>query len=51
MIVDDSGAPVWERPLADLVTTDFRVQAYRGAPGADVVGGAHRRSATASAAT
>lgn len=32
VIVDDSGEPVWEQPLARLVTTDFRVQAYRGRP-------------------
>jgi hypothetical protein len=32
VIVDDTGEPVWEQPLARLVTTDFRVQAYRGRP-------------------
>ena len=32
MIVDDTGEPVWEQPLAGLVTTDFRVQTYRGRP-------------------
>jgi Arylsulfotransferase (ASST) len=32
VIVDDTGEPVWEQPLAKLVTTDFRVQTYRGRP-------------------
>ena len=32
VIVDDTGAPVWEQPLARLVTTDFRVQTYKGRP-------------------
>jgi hypothetical protein len=32
VIVDDTGEPVWEQPLARLVTTDFRVQTYRGRP-------------------
>jgi Arylsulfotransferase (ASST) len=32
VIVDDSGEPIWEQPLAKLVTTDFRVQRYRGRP-------------------
>jgi hypothetical protein len=32
LIVDDTGQPVWEQPLAGLVTTDFRVQQYRGTP-------------------
>ena len=32
VIVDDSGEPVWEQPLPGLVTTDFRVQTYRGRP-------------------
>jgi outer membrane protein assembly factor BamB len=32
MIVDNSGAPLWEQPLPHLVTTDFRVQNYRGQP-------------------
>jgi hypothetical protein len=31
MIVDETGEPVWEQPLAQLVTTDFRVQRYQGA--------------------
>jgi hypothetical protein len=32
LIVDDSGNPIWENPLAGLVTTDFRVQRYMGRP-------------------
>jgi hypothetical protein len=32
LIVDNAGSAVWEQPLANLVTTDFRVQAYRGQP-------------------
>ena len=32
VIVDDTGEPVWEQPLAGLVTADFRVQTYRGKP-------------------
>lgn len=32
MIVDNTGAPLWEQPLPHLVTTDFRVQRYRGSP-------------------
>ena len=32
MIVDNTGAPLWEQPLAHLVTTDFRVQSYKGSP-------------------
>jgi hypothetical protein len=32
IIVDDAGQPVWEQPLAHLVTADFRVQTFRGAP-------------------
>jgi hypothetical protein len=32
LIVDNTGAAVWEQPLAHLVTTDFRVQSYRGRP-------------------
>jgi hypothetical protein len=32
LIVDNAGSPVWEQPLANLVTTDFRVQTYRGRP-------------------
>jgi len=31
MIVDDTGEPVWEQPLPHLVTTDFRVQRFKGA--------------------
>ena len=31
MIVDETGEPVWEQPLPNLVTTDFRVQRFRGA--------------------
>jgi outer membrane protein assembly factor BamB len=32
LIVDDHGNAVWEQPLKNLVTTDFRVQTYRGRP-------------------
>jgi hypothetical protein len=32
VIIDDTGEPIWEQPLAKLVTTDFRVQQYRGRP-------------------
>ena len=32
VIVDNAGNPLWEQPLAGLVTTDFRVQQYRGVP-------------------
>jgi hypothetical protein len=32
VIVDNRGEPIWEHPLADRVTTDFRVQRYRGGP-------------------
>jgi hypothetical protein len=32
VIVDNSGQPVWEHPLAGKVTTNFRVQSYRGEP-------------------
>ncbi len=32
IIVDPAGNAVWEQPLERLVTTDFRVQRYRGAP-------------------
>ncbi|MGH2851615.1 MAG: arylsulfotransferase family protein, partial [Solirubrobacteraceae bacterium] len=32
MIVDNTGAPMWEQPLPHLVTTDFRVQSYKGSP-------------------
>src|ERR1700722_17103887 len=28
--VDNSGDPIWENPLAGKVTTNFRVQSYRG---------------------
>jgi Arylsulfotransferase (ASST) len=28
LIVDDTGEPIWEQPLQNLVTTDFRVQYY-----------------------
>jgi hypothetical protein len=30
IIVDETGEPIWEQPLPKLVTTDFRVQRYRG---------------------
>ncbi len=30
VIVDNTGAPVWEHPLAGLVTTNLRVQRYGG---------------------
>jgi hypothetical protein len=30
--VDNSGQPIWENPLAGKVTTNFRVQRYRGEP-------------------
>jgi hypothetical protein len=32
MIVDNDGRVVWEQPLPKLVTADFRVQTYLGAP-------------------
>ena len=32
VIVDNSGQPIWENPLAGKVTTNFRVQRYRGSP-------------------
>lgn len=32
VIVANSGEPIWENPLADKVTTNFRVQRYRGEP-------------------
>jgi hypothetical protein len=32
VIVDNSGEPIWENPLAGRVTTNFRVQSYRGSP-------------------
>jgi Arylsulfotransferase (ASST) len=32
VIVDASGEPLWENPVADRVTTNFKVQSYRGEP-------------------
>ncbi len=32
VIVDNTGAPIWENPLAGKVTTNFRVQHYRASP-------------------
>lgn len=32
VIVAADGEPIWENPLANRVTTDFRVQRYRGSP-------------------
>jgi Arylsulfotransferase (ASST) len=32
VIVDNNGQPIWENPLSGKVTTNFRVQRYRGAP-------------------
>jgi hypothetical protein len=32
VIVDAGGQPLWENPLEDKVTANFRVQSYRGAP-------------------
>jgi hypothetical protein len=32
VIADASGEPIWENPLAEKVTTNFRVQSYRGSP-------------------
>jgi hypothetical protein len=32
LITDNSGEPIWENPLAGKVTTNFRVQSYRGSP-------------------
>jgi hypothetical protein len=32
VIVTGDGQPVWENPIADRVTTNFRVQSYRGDP-------------------
>jgi len=32
VIVDAKGEPIWENPLAGRVTTNFRVQRYRGSP-------------------
>jgi hypothetical protein len=32
VITDSTGEPIWENPVADKVTTNFRVQQYRGSP-------------------
>jgi hypothetical protein len=32
VIVDAAGEPMWENPIAHKVTTNFRVQSYRGSP-------------------
>ncbi len=32
VIVDNRGQPIWENPLVGKVTTNFRVQRYRGSP-------------------
>jgi hypothetical protein len=32
VIVENSGEPLWENPLSGKVTTNFRVQHYRGSP-------------------
>jgi hypothetical protein len=32
VIVDNDGQAIWENPLAGRVTTNFRVQSYRGSP-------------------
>ena len=32
VIVDNSGQPLWENPLAGKVTANFRVQSYRASP-------------------
>ncbi|MGH2865394.1 MAG: arylsulfotransferase family protein [Solirubrobacteraceae bacterium] len=32
VIADNTGAPIWENPVANKVTTNFRVQQYRGSP-------------------
>jgi hypothetical protein len=32
VIVGGDGQPIWENPLAGMVSTDFRVQSYRGGP-------------------
>ena len=32
VIVENSGEPIWENPLEGKVTTNFRVQSYRGLP-------------------
>jgi hypothetical protein len=32
VITDSTGEPIWENPVAEKVTTNFRVQQYRGSP-------------------
>jgi hypothetical protein len=32
VITDAAGEPIWENPVAHRVTTNFRVQSYRGSP-------------------
>jgi hypothetical protein len=32
VIADNTGEPIWENPVAEKVTTNFRVQQYRGSP-------------------
>ncbi len=32
VIVDHHGEPIWENPVAGIVTTNFKVQSYRGEP-------------------
>jgi hypothetical protein len=32
VITDNTGEPIWENPVAEMVTTNFRVQQYRGSP-------------------
>jgi hypothetical protein len=32
VIVGNDGEPIWENPLAGMVSTNFRVQSYRGSP-------------------
>lgn len=32
VVVDRDGQPIWEHPLANLVTTNLRAQSYRGKP-------------------
>ncbi len=32
VIVENTGEPIWENPLAGKVTTNFQVQSYRGSP-------------------
>ncbi len=32
VIVENSGEPIWEHPVAERVTTNFKVQSYRGSP-------------------